>query len=792
MKAIDHPLPFAERRVRSSLRTEPGLASRTVQRERYRVPGGGSAVVSLVPGDRLVVTDIEGGQPGEMIACLRDGTPALGALGTSGDGDPHGLQAVLSAGGDGAESVRAKLALRGIDLGQAKARRLFAPDGPAGASESFVASQTLIVAISAPGDPMTPDLQTPPTDLLVEIHRAHPTSLSLLPLPDPLAEPRLELRIERCTAMTYEVKAGEFIQIVDVGGRQCSDFLSFDQRKLDRGIERYPEMAMTRSFLSLNYPQPGLASKFFDQDAQPQVEVVRDTVGRHDTFGLACAPKYYDDVGYPRHVNCTENLNAALGSYSVAPRPGWPAINLFYNTHINDQNVYYLDEPWSRPGDYVLLRAMTDLVCASSACPDDISAANGWDPTDIHVRVYRRENKFSRAVAYRMTADAEPRLTRESGFHPRTAALTRNMVEYRGFWLPGHFHGHGAVDEYWACRERATIMDLSALRKFEIAGPDAEILMQTALTRDVRKLSVGQVGYSAMCYETGGMIDDGTLFRMGGESFRWVGGDEYDGVWLRQLAGRLALNVRVKSSTDQLHNVSVQGPRSRDILRAVVWTPPGQVSLEELAWFRFTIGRIGDQNGPTIAVSRTGYTGELGYEVWCHPKVAPQVWDAIWTAGEPFGVTPLGLAGLDTLRIEAGLIFAGYEFSDQIDPFEAGIGFTVPLDHKQDDFIGRTALLRRKQSPRHRFVGLELDSNEVANHGDSLHLGRAQIGVVTSGTRSPLLGKSIALGRIDVSCSAIDTIVEVGKIDGHQKRIPARIVPTPFYDPEKRKPRGLG
>ena len=203
------------------------------------------------------------------------------------------------------------------------------------------------------------------------------------------------------------VKAGEFIQIVDVAGRQCSEFL--DQRKLDRGIERFPEMAMTRSFLGLNYPQPGLASKFFDQDAQPHVEVVRDTVGRHDTFGLACAPKYYDDVGHPRHVNCTENLNTTLRDYSVAPRPGWPAVNLFYNTHINDQNVYYLDEPWSRPGDYVLLRAMTDLVCASSACPDDISAANGWDPTDIHVRVYRQENKFSRAVAYRMTADAEPR-----------------------------------------------------------------------------------------------------------------------------------------------------------------------------------------------------------------------------------------------------------------------------------------------------------------------------------------------------------------------------------------------
>jgi aminomethyltransferase len=249
--------------------------------------------------------------------------------------------------------------------------------------------------------------------------------------------------------------------------------------------------------------------------------------------------------------------------------------------------------------------------------------------------------------------------------------------------------------------------------------------------------------------------------------------------------------VWVKSSTDQLHNVSLQGPRSRDILHEIVWTPPDQTPIEELPWFRFTIGRLGGKTGIPAVVSRTGYTGELGYEIWCHPTTAPQVWDVVWTAGKPFRLAPLGLAGLDMLRIEAGLIFAGYEFTDQIDPFEAGIGFTVPLASKQDDFIGRAALARRKESPRHRFVGLELDSNEVANHGDSIQLGRAQIGIVTSGTRSPLLGKSIALGRVDISCSAIGAIVEVGKIDGHQKRIPAKIVPTPFYDPEKRRPRGL-
>ncbi len=151
----------------------------------------------------------------------------------------------------------------------------------------------------------------------------------------------------------------------------------------------------------------------------------------------------------------------------------------------------------------------------------------------------------------------------------------------------------------------------------------------------------------------------------------------------------------MRSSTDQLHNVAVQGPKSRDILREVIWTPPAQPALDELGWFRFTIGRVGGFDGPPVVVSRTGYTGELGYEVFCHPKDALTVFDAIWQAGAPHGLMPFGLEALDMVRIEAGLVFAGYEFCDQTDPFEAGIGFTVALNSKNEDFIGREALMRR-------------------------------------------------------------------------------------------------
>ena len=209
----------------------------------------------------------------------------------------------------------------------------------------------------------------------------------------------------------------------------------------------------------------------------------------------------------------------------------------------------------------------------------------------------------------------------------------------------------------------------------------------------------------------------------------------------------------------------------------------------QLWWFRFAIGRIGDFDGIPVVVSRTGYTGELGYEVWCHPKDAVAVWDAVWKAGEARGLSPLGFEALDMLRIESGLIFAGYEFDDQTDPFEAGIGFTVPLKSKDDDFIGKEALLRRKENPQRKLVGLELIGEEPAAHGDCVRIGRQQVGVVTSGTRSPILGKNIALCRMSVEHADIGSAVEVGKLDGHQKRLPATVVAFPFYDPEKKRPR---
>ena len=241
----------------------------------------------------------------------------------------------------------------------------------------------------------------------------------------------------------------------------------------------------------------------------------------------------------------------------------------------------------------------------------------------------------------------------------------------------------------------------------------------------------------------------------------------------------------MRSSTDQLANVALQGPLSREILGPLVATPAHRPTVAELGWFRFTIGRIGDI---PVVVSRTGYSGELGYEIWCHPGRAPELWDALMAAGGPRGLLPAGLDALDMLRIEAGLVFAGYEFCDQTDPFEAGIGFAAPKS-KRAPFIGSDALARRRENPQRVLAGLIVEGAEAVGHGDPVYAGRMQVGVITSATRSPILGQTIALARVDISQSAIGTALAIGKLDGQQKRIGAAVVRFPHYDPDKRRVR---
>jgi aminomethyltransferase len=762
--------------------------SRHHGQERQTIPGGGAALLQLMPGDRVILVNDEGGQPVELVAATKDGRIDAAILGQSPNAQAEGLKALLASTDTNLARLRLGLTARHIDLSKAGAVRLFGPDTPAGTRADLTAQDHGWLIVATPGAAMAPEAQDTATPVTLLIQRASPRLIGQFDLPDPLADPILDLRVKSATAESYFVKAGDYIQILDVDGRQCTDFQCFDARKLDKGLQHALDVTTSRTLMGHAYSMPGLHSKYFDQDWVPLVEVVQDTVGRHDAFAMACASKYYDDIGYPGHVNCSDNFNAALAKHGVDPRPGWMAVNLFFNTNIDAHGVLISDEPWSRPGDYVLFRALTDIVCVNSACPDDTSPANGWYLSDIHVRTYSGAETFSRAIAHRPTPQSEPKMTKDTAFHARISERTRNVVEYKGYWLPQAYSQNGPIEEYWACRQAAVVLDLSPLSKFEVTGPDAEALMQYCVTRDMKKLSQGQIVYTAMCYDHGGMIDDGTVFRLGKDQFRWIGGDDYSGIWLREQAEKLGLRAMVRSSTDQLHNLAVQGPNSREIVKRMIWAAPHQPTIDELGWFRLTVGRIGGPSGAPVVVSRTGYTGELGYEIFCHPKDGSAVYDAVWANGGDLGLKPMGLAALDMVRIEAGLIFAGYDFSDQTDPFEAGIGFTVPLKSKTDDFIGREALIRRKEHPSRKFVGLEIDANVDVGHGDCLHIGRAQIGEVTSSMRSPLLGKNIALARVDVAHADVGTALEVGKLDGQQKRLPAVIVPLSHYDPKKTRP----
>src|SRR3954453_19007452 len=390
----------------------PGLKPVDPSFESWWVRPGGATVVHVRPGDRMTVRDPDGGQPAEVTVLDAEGGEDAAAVGARADAPATVLVAALNAAHPPAAPFLGELHRRGLKPHDARAIRLFATDSPAGASESFTAVRAATVVVAAPGG-RGGGGSWPAGGRGSRIAApGPPTPGGELELPPPLAEPRLDFRVDRASALSYEVRAGEYIQIIDVRGRQCSDFLAFHADQLQRGVERGLDPQVTRTLMGTAYPTVGLHSKYFDADMDPLCEVVQDTVGRHDSFALACTARYYEDLGYPGHVNCTENFNRQLDPYGIPARKGWAALNFFYNTSFDPDLVLLSDEPWSRPGDFVLLRGMSDLVCASSACPADIDPANGWEITDVHVRVYAPENRFSMAIAHRVTPEAEPVMTK--------------------------------------------------------------------------------------------------------------------------------------------------------------------------------------------------------------------------------------------------------------------------------------------------------------------------------------------------------------------------------------------
>ncbi|GGX72202.1 aminomethyltransferase [Tateyamaria omphalii] len=743
---------------------------------------GEASRMRVKAGSVISITNVDGGRD-VWLTALTDSERAFGLSAFEGVGDAG---QPLPADGFDTRQMQMLAQNRDSQLNHGRGLRIFdASDVPGDIHIATMSQDAHLFCIV----PVSPDYISTGGGGFAALSIQPPSNaINEATLPEPLGRVVDEWRVSRGTAKAYSLKKGQFVQIIDVEGQQCSDFMAMRSDALDRGLERFIDSTVSRTQTRSAYPLPGLHDKFFDQDINPLLAVRQDTVGRHDTFALACTARGYEERGFPGHINCSDNISAAFAPYGIQERRAWPAINFFFNSWIDWQDHHIAtDEAWSRPGDYVALQALTDLVCVSTACPDDVDPINGWNPTDVHVRIYEESSDIQHAVSWRSNPGEAAQMTTHSAFHQRISKLTSNYQVARQLWMPTQYDATGAVAEYWACKEAATLQDMSGLRKFDIIGPDAEELLQLCMTRNVAKLSVHRGLYALICDERGTVLDDGTLFRLEPTAFRWCCGSDNSGLHLREQAEAHCLNVRVLSHGDKMQNLALQGPKSRDILRKLVFTQPSRPTIDNLNWFGFTIARLRDRDGPVFMLCRTGFTGELGYEIFCDRNDAVAIWDALVAEGAPLGMVPMGGHALEMLRIEAGLMISGAEFGPEADAFEAGLGFAV--DFGKPEFIGRAALERNNTAPRRRLVGLHMSGNEVPHHGDGVFIGREQVGVITSACASPQLGHAIGMARVAIENAVTGTELEVGKLDGHMKRLGATIVDLPFLDPKREKAR---
>lgn len=389
-------------------------------------------------------------------------------------------------------------------------------------------------------------------------------------------------------------------------------------------------------------------------------------------------------------------------------------------------------------------------------------------------------------------------------FHSRTAVLCESY-EWRSWagYLAAGLYEPSHEREYFAIRNSAAMIDVSPLFKYEISGPDAARLVDRIITRDVSKCRVGQVMYAPWCDEEGKVIDDGNIARLEENLFRVTAADP-NLRWFQDVG--FGFDARVTDVSADLAALALQGPKSRAVLKEVV----SGIDFDTLGYFRLANGRIDDF---PLTVTRTGFTGDLGYELWVRPEHAEALWDRLVEAGLRYGVLPAGMVALDIARIEAGLLLIEVDYissayarieAQKSSPYELGLGWAVALDGA--NFIGRKALRAEKErGSEWAFVGLDIDWVNLERLFDRVDLppqvtGRAsrdpvplyqngrQIGQLTSRTFSPLLKKYIGLGTVQRPYAAMGTPVDVEiTVEYGREQGKARIVKTPFYDPQHKR-----
>jgi aminomethyltransferase len=348
-------------------------------------------------------------------------------------------------------------------------------------------------------------------------------------------------------------------------------------------------------------------------------------------------------------------------------------------------------------------------------------------------------------------------------------------IDFGGWELPVQFSS--IKEEHEAVRTKAGLFDVSHMGEIEVKGTDSLVYLQKMMTNDVSKLQIGGAQYTAMCYENGGTVDDLLIYQLKDDHYLLVvnaSNIEKDFSWLQD---HREGDVTLSNLSEQMAQLAIQGPMAEEILQKLV----GEVNLSTIGYFKFQASV--NIAGKEALVSRTGYTGEDGFEVYCDSEDAAFLWEEILEAGKEDGVIPCGLGARDTLRFESNLALYGQELSSTISPLEAGIGFAVKLN-KEVDFIGKQALKQQKEAgvPR-KLIGIEMIDRGIPRHGYPVYVGDQLVGEVTTGTQSPTLKRNIGLALVDTSVLSPETDFSI-EIRG--KRLKVKEVPTPFYKREKK------
>jgi len=389
-----------------------------------------------------------------------------------------------------------------------------------------------------------------------------------------------------------------------------------------------------------------------------------------------------------------------------------------------------------------------------------------------------------------------------TAFHERTLALCEslNYREWAGYYTVSAYETHHE-HEYNAIRNASALIDITPLYKYRVTGRDATRLVDRVVTRNVQKVKVGQVIYTPWCDEKGKVIDDGTVSRLEENTYRWTAADP-SFRWLHQNA--LGLDVSIEDISETLAALALQGPTSGRLLKSIA-----EANVADLKYFHVTTGRIA---GIPVEISRTGYTGDLGYEIWMAWDKAKQVWDALMQGGRAFDIQPAGMLALDVARIEAGLLLIEVDFnsskkaiieSQKYSPFELGLGRLVHLDKAR--FVGQEALAaEQKRGHAREIVGLEIDWNGIervyaqaglppvmpsvaSRVAVPVYKNGTQTGKATSTTWSPSLKRLIALATIDRESSRLGSELEMEMtVEAIRHRVPARVVKTPFFNPKRK------